>query len=242
MMRAVSSGAPSSCKIPGPKPPGPHAMPEVDRARSLLLGASAAVAVCIALMSWGRYLAWISIVYAFAAHVRLAVAAISRRPFLGFNSRWLRFSLASFVIAMIYGPVLLAGATLAWPALEQGDRSAIFLVNRRAYLGRSPEAGEVVWIESKSPQRFNMARVIAGKGQEVAWSPGRFAVDGLPGPTSARLSGRGRFRVPENLLLICFEFSHPGKRFGDSILIESDMVIGKAWAQSYPLGEMRLLR
>jgi hypothetical protein len=137
---------------------------------------------------------------------------------------------------------LLAGATLAWPALEPGGRSAIFLVNRWAYVGRSPAAGEIVWIESKSPERFNMARVIAGMGQEVAWSPGRFVVDGLPGATSARLAGRGRFRVPENLLLICFEFPNPGQRFGESILIESNLVIGKAWAQSYPLGEMRLLR
>jgi hypothetical protein len=243
MARAGSVGSLSGREVPGPDAVGRRAgATGRERLRALGLHASAIVAVGLSLLSWGRSLAWIMIAYAFFIHISAAAGAIARRPFLGFNSRLLRSSLATFLIALVYAPILLAGAILAWPALDKRDGSAIFLVNRHAFHGRVPVPGEMLWIESKAPGSSNLARAVAVEGQEVSWSPGRLSVDGTKAVLHANMTGKGRFRVPSNLLLVTYESVGGGGTGGEPVLIEAGQVIGKAWARSDPIGILRLLR
>jgi hypothetical protein len=155
--------------------------------------------------------------------------------------------LVSAVLALIfYLPPAVILSSVAWPGscLEGSQRG--YLVNCWAYRNSPPRQGEWIWLRLPFGEP-RAARVVAVSGQEVEWTGTRWRVDGeeraLHGPL--RLSGwpqACRFQVPASEVLVEPEdMGGSTPPTGPLVLVPSQAIIGRAWAQLYPVWERRLL-
>jgi len=91
------------------------------------------------------------------------------------------------------------------------------------------------------------AQVVAVSGQEVEWSGRCWKIDGQDRSLTAHLRLAAwpqacRFKVPANQILV--EPQDDGAstpQLGPLVLVSPDRIIGRAWAQFYPVWDRRLL-
>jgi hypothetical protein len=147
----------------------------------------------------------------------------------------------------LYLPIFTGLTVVAWPGFEPANTGLGFLVNRFAYRAEGPSQGQWVWMYPSTPGGPRAALVVAISGQEVEWTGRSWKVDGKP--RSLHSPGRVtswpqacRFKVPPNKILV--EPRDDGVStvpIGPIVLVSPDRIIGRAWAQFYPVWDRHLL-
>ena len=115
-------------------------------------------------------------------------------------------------------------------------------------LSRAPSRGEGTGSGSacRRAGQLHAARVVAVAGQEVEWT-GRVAGrrPGVPAPGPPPDSAwpqACRFKVPADQVLVEPEEEEGSPAStGSLVLVAQDQIIGRAWAQYYPVWDRRLL-
>jgi hypothetical protein len=148
---------------------------------------------------------------------------------------------------VLYLPVLTTLSVLAWPGFEPTSTGVGFLVDRHAYRQKGPSQGQWVWVHPSASEEPRAARVVAISGEEVEWTGRNWMVDGK----NRELQSPGRFKswpqtcrfkIPPNQILV--EPRDDGVSnvaLGPVVLIPPERIIGRAWAQFYPVWDRRLL-
>jgi hypothetical protein len=218
-----------------------------QRERALVLFGSYLAAVGVGLFAWGTPAGLAILAFAFATHVISAADAIRQGAFPGFG-RWVPVVSASAGLGLgCYAPALALGAVMAWPADRAGAPRERFLVNLWAYQDSSPRTGHWVWFHRPDGAGRGLGQHLAGPGQSVEWFDGHLQVDGLPVSWSpwpgARLPRDLSMSVPQGYALV----APAGGDAGDDallgmVLVDTRRVLGRAWAQHYPVWSRRLLR
>ncbi len=218
-----------------------------QRERGLVLLGSFVVAMGAGLMSWGTALAWGFFGFAFLVHVSSASDAIRQGSFPA-HSRRAALPIAAALGGLLYFPLLFGLSVTACPGTVQDRSHSVYLVNRWAYRGDAPHKGHWVWLRVPPSGKLHAARVVAVAGQEVEWNGREWRIDGRKPGLLAPLRTAAwpqacRFRVPAHQVLIEPEEDEedaptPG---GSLVLVNQDRIIGRAWAQYYPVWDRRLL-
>jgi hypothetical protein len=233
--------------------------------RALVLLGSYLAALGVGLFTWGTPLGMVLLAFAFGTHVASASDTIRQSAFPGFG-RWVPVVSSSGGLGLgLYVPALGLATLFAWPGLgtEQGSglgRSG-YLVNCRAYGKAEPSVGDWVWLRSPvpapvpvpapasgaagAPGGARLGRVVARSGQRVEWSDTQLRVDGAPRADRPfrRFPGVLVFNVPAGHVLLAPADQATGRptRAGRPVLVPHDEILGRAWAQLYPIRERRLL-
>lgn len=222
------------------------------RERATVLAGSYAAAMAVGVFAWGTPLGLAVLAFGFAAHAASAVDAIRREAFPR-AGRWVPTASAVAGLALCYLPALVAGLLLAWPARPLAGPAAGYAINTWAYLrGQSPRPGDYVWVDGRRAGRPQVARVLAGPGQEVGLKEDRLKVDGVAAPLPPGLRGAGlpdelEFTVPPDHVLVSAGEDPPDRLEADEaespavVLVPTEHVVGRAWAQLYPVWNRRLL-
>lgn len=218
-----------------------------QRERGFVLLASFLVGIGAAIMAWGTWLAWCFFTFAFVAHVTSASDAIRQGSFPVYSRR-AALPVAAVLGATIYLPILLGLAVTAWPGAAQDRTRNVYLVNRWAYRGAAPRKGHWVWLRVPPTGHLHAARVVAVAGQEVEWNGHEWRIDGRRSRHVAPARSLAwpqicRFRVPPHQVLIEpeQEDEESTAATGSLVLVDQDQIIGRAWAQYYPVWDRRLL-
>ncbi len=241
-----------------------------QRGRAGVLFGTYAVSLVVGLFGWGTGPGLALLLLAFATHVTATADVVWQSAFPGFGC-WTPLASAGGSLGIaVYGPALAIATLVAWPALEAGTASEGYLVDCRAYRSQPPRNGDWVWLESSpwGETEPRLGQVIAAAGQGVEWRTDQVRVDGrpvvLPTATSGVVSGfpgRVDFLVPPGHVLIA-RSTRPAQSFSPPItlisqtsrgsmvpplsdnlmLVPVSQVIGRAWAQLYPIHAAQLLR
>jgi hypothetical protein len=146
-----------------------------------------------------------------------------------------------------YLPALALLAGTAWPGFAQDRLGSGYLVNCWAYRGAAPRRGDWVWLQFPAGNRLQAARVVAVAGQEVEWTGHQWRVDGqdqrLHAPRRPSVWPQPcRFPVPANQVLVEPEDDGTSPTpTSPLLLVSNDRIIGRAWAQYYPVWDRHLL-
>ncbi len=210
----------------------------------VLLG-SFLVAAGVGILAWGTWLSWPFLAFAFLAHVTSTADAIRQGSFPVYPRRTAVPMIGGALAALLYVPGLLILIATAWPGSAADRSRSVYLVNCWAYRGAQPRRGHWVWF--RLPQGpFRAARVVAVAGQEVEWDGHRCRVDGQTPRLMAPLRTAAwpqpcRFKVPPDQVLVEPEEEGATHATGPLVLVAQDQIIGRAWAQYYPVWDRRLL-
>lgn len=215
-----------------------------QRERALLLAGSFASALAAGAFSWGTAAGMALLAFAYIVHVTSVADAIRQWSFPGFGPRVPTVA-ASAGLGVVYGPLAVVAALMAWPGFEPGGPSQGYLVDRLAYRDRSPAPGQHVWLApAPGESRGRLGSVLGRPGDEVEWTGRQLRVANRRSPLIPFRPGMAppglSFRVPEDHLLVSY-------RTGDPLLpetwelIATSRVEGRAWAKLYPVWERRLL-
>ena len=156
--------------------------------------------------------------------------------------------LVAFALGLLlYLPVVSALSVVAWPAFEPENSGMGFLINRFAYRVSEPRQGQWIWMQPSSPGEPRAAKVVAISGQDVEWTGRSWKVDGK----TRLLHSRGRlrswpqaclFKVPPNQILVePLDDGISTVPIGPVVLVSPDRIIGRAWAQFYPVWDRHML-
>lgn len=205
-----------------------------------------AAAMAIGLFLWGTWLSLLMLAFAYASHAFSASDAIKRAAFPKFGP-WAPLLAASVGLgAIFYAPVMILGSTFAWPVVAEHRPREGYWVNRWAYRGAlAPKHGETVWLRAVDRTRPRLAWVLAGGGQKVRWADNQLHIDDSPArPTTAtdRFSHGLEMTVPDRHVLVSFRA--PLAAADDPPaweIVAHEEIDGRAWAQSYPVWDRRLL-
>jgi hypothetical protein len=218
-----------------------------QRERALVLLGSYLVALGVGLFAWGTPIGLAVLAFAYGTHVASATDVVRQQAFPGFG-RWVPMVSASGGLGLgIYVPALTLATLVAWPGMGAGPAREGYLVNCRAYRGAPPRPGDWVWLRSSPWGEGRLGRIVAGPGQEVEWSGEQLRIDGRP--PAPGLSWRPRrhavellYTIPRDHALIV-PASPASARIapGDPLLIPQDQILGRAWAQIYPIRERQFL-
>ncbi|HEU5118774.1 MAG TPA: S26 family signal peptidase [Isosphaeraceae bacterium] len=198
----------------------------------------------VAVLSWGSLLALIMFAGAFLTHLGSVADAVWQRAFPGFARGVPTLSAALLMGLGVYGPLWSLGQNLAWSSGSLGPKGGSYLVNRLAFRTNEPERGDWICYHNPDADSMGVGRVVARAGDEVEWMAdglkiGQTLIDGIPhhdGRTqSLALSVPPGFVVVTPLKGSEIELSSAGL-----LLVEREAVVGRAWAQSYPLWSRRL--
>lgn len=219
--------------------------------RGLVLFGSYASALAVALFAWGTLGGQVLLAFAVGTHVTSVADVVRQAAFPGF-SRWVSWFSATFGIGLgCYGPLLAMAGVMAWPTseAEQG-----YVINLCSYRSQAPRPDHWVWLsldqadQDRPDPGPRVARVLATSAQRVESSEGRLRRGGdgrawIPLPPSMDDRCRfQRFQVPDGYLLVDVVMSdRDGGPIGPRLVPES-RVLGRAWAQLYPVWSRRLLR
>jgi hypothetical protein len=201
----------------------------------------------MSVFAWGTPAGWVVTAFAVATHVVSAADAIRQGAFPGFG-RWVPFVSASAGLGLAcYAPALAVASVLAWPGERTGNPRERFLINLWAYRERGPETGHWVWFEHPDGDGRAIGRLLASEGQSVEWSGGRLRVNGAMDEWSPRATAATprdlALTVPPGHALIAPYGADPGEPgVLGTVLIDSRRILGRAWAQHYPVWNRRLLR
>jgi hypothetical protein len=215
--------------------------------RGLVLLGSFVVALAAGFLAWGTWLSCGFFAFGFLAHVSSTTDAIRQGSFPVYPRRTAVPMIAGSLAVLLYLPVLLALIATAWPGAAPDRARSVYLVNCWAYRGRAPQPGHWVWLRLPAGGGQHPARVVAVAGQEVEWTGHQWRIDGqtprllAPLPTSAWPQAC-RFKVPADQVLVEPEEEDGSPRWtGSLVLVSQDQIIGRAWAQYYPVWDRRLL-
>lgn len=220
-----------------------------QRERGLVLLGSYAAGMIVGLFAWGTPVGLLMLGFAFASHVVSMVDAIRQHSFPRIRG-WIPIASSMAGLGLVYGTVLLAGLLVAWPAGLLAGPGVSYLVNTWAYpQGEAPRPGDYVWFEGTQAAGPRVARVLAGPGQEVGWTERKLRVDGVTAQRPINFRGPGipdqlEFTVPPDHVLVSPDLdADPDGRSStpDLVLIPTERVVGRAWAQLYPVWNRRLL-
>jgi hypothetical protein len=212
----------------------------------VLLG-SFFVALGAGLLTWGTWLGASFFAFAFTTHVTSMTDAIRQGSFPAYPRRAAWSMIAGALAMLLYLPALTVLAVTAWPGFSQDRVRSGYLVNCWAYRGAPPRRGDFVWLRVPPSGQLQAARVVAVADQEVECTGRQWRVDGHDQPLQAprRVAvwpQTCRFRVPVSQVLVEPEddgASPPAP--APLVLVSSDRIIGRAWAQFYPVWDRRLL-
>jgi hypothetical protein len=206
------------------------------------------VALAVGLFCWGTPVGFVVLAFAYGTHVASATDVIRQQAFPGFG-RWVPMVSTGGGLGLgFYGPAVLLASLIAWPGMGDGPARDGYLVDCRAYVTSTPQSSDWVWFRSSPRGPERLGRVLARPGQEVEWSGGQFRLDGRPLPTPpvwpflANLDDLV-LTVPAGHVLVVPAAPAPARRTAESpLLVRRSDVLGRAWAQSYPIRARRLLR
>lgn len=228
-----------------------------QRERGAALFGSCLGALAVGAFAWGTPLGLAVLAFGAGAHVVSVVDAWRQAAFpaLGKWAPWL--TATSWVVGGVYGPAVAAAALVAWPGLRPGSAPEGYLVNCRAYLTAEPRPGDWVWFRPAPWADPRLGRVVAASGQEVEWSSNRLRVDGsepvrgrdgrpVYDGAPARPPGSAQvvsYRVPVRHVLVNPSPADGKARPGSEglVIVGRGQVLGRAWAQYYPVFERRFL-
>ncbi len=201
----------------------------------------------VALWTWGTSQSWGFLFLAFVTHIASITDVLRQTSFPVYPAKRATVFVAAALLLVFYGPALIALSLLAWPGFEPADTGVAFLVNRYAYSGAEPSQGQWIWMHPSVAGEPRAAQVVATSGQEVEWNGQSWKVDGRarllhsPGRLTAWPQAC-RFKVPPNLILV--EPRDDGVSavpIGPVVLVSPDRIVGRAWAQFYPVWDRRML-
>jgi hypothetical protein len=208
---------------------------------------SFAVALSAGFLAWGTWLSVGFFAFGFLAHVTSTTDAIRQGSFPVFPRRTAVSMIAGSLAVLLYLPILLALVATAWPGAAPDRSRSVYLVNCWAYRGRRPECGHWVWLHLPPGGALRTARVVAVAGQEVEWNGHQWRVDGqdprlLAPLRSAAWPQTCHFKVPTDQVLVEPEEEDGAPpRTGSLVLVSHNQIVGRAWAQYYPVWDRRLL-
>jgi hypothetical protein len=218
-----------------------------QHARGWVLLGSFAVSLTAAILAWGTWLALCLFAFAFLTHVTSTTDAIRQGSFPVYSSKTAVPIIAGVLAIVFYLPALLMLIATAWPGSSPDRTHSVFLVNCWAYRGAEPCRGHWVWLRLPTLGGVHAGRVVGVAGQEVEWTGQTWLIDG----ESASLVSPRRitawpqpctFRILDHQILI--EPEDEGATppsTGSLLLVSQDQIIGRAWAQYYPVWDRRLL-
>ena len=226
-----------------------------QRPRGAVLFGSFASAALVSAFAWGTVLGLAVLGFAAVVHVVSTVDAFRQAAFpaLGRWAPWL--TATGFLAGCVYGPALALAAVVAWPGAQGGASIEGYLVDCRAFRTADPLQTDLVWFRPSDGGTSRLGRVVAGPGQEVEWADGRLRVDGreppwvegrplLSGPPfRTAIAPRAlAFRVPDGHLLVQPEGGAAERTVHEGLaIIDRTRVVGRAWAQFYPILDRRRL-
>jgi hypothetical protein len=215
--------------------------------RGWVLGGTFALALLVGLWTWGTRLSLGFVALAFLTHVASATLGLKQNSFPSYSSRVSPFFLSGALAVFFYVPLFLMLSLIAWPGFEPDGNGIGYLVDRCAYRSATPRAGDWIWMSAPSLGQPRAARVVAVSGQEVAWTGSDWTVDGrvhsLVNPIRLPVWPQAcRFTVGVDQVLV--EPQDDGVSsppLGPVVLVARNRILGRAWAQFYPIWERRLL-
>jgi hypothetical protein len=218
-----------------------------QRARGRVLSSSFAVAVIAGLWTWGTWLGWGICAFAFVTHVVAATDILRQRSFPLYPTRMALVFVAGALGSLLYVPCFWLLSLIAWPGFEPDGSGSGYLVNCWAYRSALPSQGEWIWMRLPQLGAARAGQIVAVSGQEVEWTGQNWRVDGQEQRLHLRVRFNSlpqacRFKVPANQILVEPEddgVSTP--LLGPLVLVTSDRIIGRAWAQYYPVWDRHLL-
>jgi len=218
-----------------------------QRQRGWVLLSSFAVALGAGLVTWGTWVGGSFFAFAFFTHVTSTTDAIRQASFPVYPRRAALLMTTGALAVLLYLPVLAVLFETAWPGFSSDRTRSGYLVNCWAYRGTGPGRGDWVWLRLPPLGQLHAAQVVAITGQEVEWTGRQWRVDGQDQQRHAPLRmtvwpQSCRFTVPANLVLV--EPKDDGAAAPATtplLLVSHDLIIGRAWAQFYPVWDRRLL-
>jgi hypothetical protein len=217
-----------------------------DQRGWVLLG-SFLVAAGATVLAWGTWLAWGLVAFCFLVHVGSTTDAIRQASFPVYARRTAVPMIAAALAVLLYLPILSALIVTAWPGSAPDRTQSVYLVNCWAYRSAQPRRGDTVWLRLPPLGRLHAARVVAVAGQEVEWTGSDWRVDGQSPQFRAPLRSTAWpqaccFKVPADEVLVePEEDGAAAPPTGSLVLVPQDQIIGRAWAQYYPVWDRRLL-
>jgi hypothetical protein len=218
-----------------------------QRERAWVLCGSFGVALGTGLLTWGTWVGWMFVAFAFISHVTSTTDALRQGSFPVYPRRTALFFTALALAFLLYVPGLTVLLATSWPGFSQDRTHNGYLVNCWAYRGAKPGRGHWVWLRLPPQGQLRSAQVIAVAGQEVEWTGRLWKVDGQNHRFRAPLRmavwpQACRFTIPANQVLVEAEddgASPPA--VSPLLLVAQDTIVGRAWAQFYPVWDRRLL-
>lgn len=213
-------------------------------ARGWALGGMTVSMLLMAAATWGLRISAVMYSGAFVLHLVSVVDAIRQRAFPGF-ARGVPVCSTAFLLALgLYGPVWIAGSSVAWPGEGEGAEPASYLVNRLAFRDQGPDSGDWVCYQDQEDRPVVVGRVVARSGAEVQWLVDGLLVDHRRLDWAPHLDGRTgslRLLVPEGFLMVAPLREREADPDSDGlVLVANRSVVGRAWAQAYPVRARRL--
>ncbi len=217
--------------------------------RGWVLVGSFGVALAVGLWTWGTWMGWGFLAFAFFTQVTSVADVLRQGSFPMYPSRSVVVFVSSALGLLLYIPTLFFLSVVARPGFELDGHGSGFLVNCWAYHGRErPREGQWVWMELPQLGAETAGRVVAVSGQEVEWTGAIWRIDGhdcqlhCQFPRSATRPQVCRFRVPsEHVLVEPDEDGAAAPISGPLVLVPPDRIIGRAWAHFYPVWSRHLL-
>jgi hypothetical protein len=205
------------------------------------------VSVLVGLWTWGTWLSWGVLTFAFVTNIVSTADVLRQRSFPIYPGRTALLVVACGLGLLIYLPALGALSLIAWPGFEPDGTGNGFLIDLRAYHRSVPHQGQWIWMRPHLSGAPRAAHVVAVPGQEVEWTGRDWKIDGqdLSPPPQLRSTvwpPACRFTVPANQILVQPQddgVSTPTTT--PLLLVSSDRIIGRAWAQFYPVRDRHLL-
>jgi hypothetical protein len=218
-----------------------------QRERGWALVGSFVGSLITGLWAWGTWLGWGLFAFAFITHITSVTDVLRQSSFPHYPSRTALVITSGGLGLFCYLPFLFILSLLAWPGFEPYGTGSGFLVNCWAYRASEPRQGQWIWMRLPPSEEPRAAQVVAVSGQEVEWTGRNWRVEGkekyLHSPLRLTAWPQAcRFKVPANQVLVEPEddgVSTPP--VGPLVLVSPDRIIGRAWAQFYPVWDRRLL-
>ncbi len=218
-----------------------------QRERGWVLLGSFAFAVAAGILTWGTWVGWSFFAFAFLSHVTSTTDAIRQGSFPVYPRRTALLMITGAFAVLLYLPALSALFVTACPSFTPDRTGSGYLVNCLAYQGTQPRRGHCVWLRMPPHGQLQAARVVAVSGQEVEWTGRQWRVHGREQQLHSPLRMTAwvqvcHFTVPANQILIEPEDDgSSSSASGPLLLVSQGQIVGRAWAQYYPVWDRRLL-
>ncbi len=218
-----------------------------QRERGMVLMGSFVLALLVGVWTWGTCLSWAFFAFAFVSHVTSTTDALRQSSFPAYSSRTSLILVSASLGLFVYLPATLILSTLAWPCFSEPETGTGYAVNRWAYRHAAPRRGDWIWAPLNFHATPHPAQIVATGGQEVEWTGRSWRIDGLPCSLrgSLRLTAwpqTCRFHVPSDQVLVEPEIPDASQlAISPLVLVRCDAIVGRAWAQLYPMRDRHLL-